>query len=170
MRVRVVAPFPPTAPSEAWCAGGRGSFSFDREWVPGRGIPASSADAFLALRPVDASVMVTFDKGARVARLEAGATLDARQVGILVSQTGPGGPGGSIATLTGWDHATNAATAQRIEGRLAQKGPTDKGTLLLALSMGVLQGFDLRPGNGTVVHLRGDRVRGFTVVGIDPLG
>ncbi len=113
--------------------------------------------------------MVTFDKGGRVARLMPGAMLDARQAGILISQTEPGtGPGGRLATLTGWDRDANPAATRRMEELLLAKGPTDKGTLLLALSMGVLQDFDVRTDEGTVAHLSGDRVRGFKVVAVEP--
>lgn len=116
-------------------------------------------------RPV-ARPVVTFDKGNRVARLEPGATLDGRQVGILLSRMGTDG---CTAKLVHWDATHDPGATKRMEGLLATKGPDAKTTLLLALSMSVLRKFTFHDGADHVdVELEGDRAAGYAVVRVTP--
>lgn len=118
--------------------------------------------------PALGPAVVTFDKGGRVARLAPGARLDARQVGILFAQLGA--PAERQAHLLEWDRDRDPNATRRIEGLLSRRGPDDKQTLLLALSMGVLTRFEVRdPAQGVRYLLEGDRSAGYSVVDQSPV-
>ena len=109
--------------------------------------------------------MVTFDKGARVPRLAPGVRLDDRQVGILLAHVGPGRD--HTAELLEWDRGRGAATTTRMERLLDDKGPHDRQTLLLALSMSTLRRFSVSGPDGHFV-LEGDRAAGYRVTDTTP--
>lgn len=105
--------------------------------------------------------MVTFDKGGRVARLGEGVWLDARQTGILFAQLASSG---RTARLVDWDRTRDPSATRRIEDFLEQKGPADKQTLLLALSMSVLTAFEIDDANeGRRYLAEGTRSGGYTI-------
>lgn len=105
--------------------------------------------------------MVTFDKGARVARLDPGTVLDARQVGILLAQLDGTKRKGRLVE---WDRAHDPGATKRIDDLVAAKGPEAKTTLMIALSMGVLRTFEVEDTDAdTTVRITGDRGKGYTV-------
>lgn len=113
-------------------------------------------------RPRLGRPVVTFDKGSRVARLEDGARLDARQAGILLSRVTD--DGATQARLLEWDETRDPAATARMHDLLATKGATSRQTLLLALSMAVLRRFEVRERDPPGVYLlEGDRTAGFVV-------
>lgn len=117
--------------------------------------------------------MVTFDKGARVPRLDTGVTLDARQVGILLSQSTPAREvhtEGQIVRLTSWDEAANGGVRKRLEDTLEQKGNDHPQTLLLALGLDLLRGFEVDLVNQRArARLVGTRAGGFKVEAMEPM-